>query len=62
MVREFAKKLIKIIISSFTGPITEQNIRQRPIEVPLNYTLYSLIGFTTVFIAPLMFSKLGLYR
>ena len=62
MVREIAKKLIKIIISSFTGPITEQNIRQRPIEVTLNYTVYAIIGFTCAFIAPLMFSILGLYR
>lgn len=62
LIRDTAKKYIKVIIAHFTGPITEHNIRQRNIEVTFNYAVYALTGFTVTFLAPLLFTKLGLYQ
>merc|ERR1712130_645042 len=62
IVRELAKTYVKKLLTYLTGPITEHNIRKRNVEVPLNYLVYVVIGITCTFVAPIMFTKLGLYR
>ena len=61
-VREVAKKYMKKILTLINGPITEKNISERKIEVPLQFVVYTLVGLSVTFITPFLFLKLGLYR
>ncbi|CAG5107111.1 Oidioi.mRNA.OKI2018_I69.chr1.g3151.t1.cds [Oikopleura dioica] len=60
--REVAKTAMKSLLSKVFGPITSENIRKQAIEVPLQYFTYTFVGFTAVYLAPLLFLNLGLYR
>ena len=61
-VREMAKKYMKKILTKINGQITEKNIGERKIEVPLQFVVYTLTGLSVTFLTPLLFLKLGLYR
>ena len=61
-VRDFMKSAMKKVLSKIHGPITDKNIKDRGIEVPLKFSIYSAIGFTVSFIIPAVNAQLGLYR
>jgi hypothetical protein len=61
-VRDFMKSAMKKVLSKIHGPITDENIKDRGIEVPLTFSIYSVIGFTVSFIIPAVNAQLGLYR
>ena len=56
------KSAMKKVLSKIHGPITDKNIKDRGIEVPLTFSIYSAIGFTVSFIIPAVNAQLGLYR
>lgn len=60
--RELGKTVMKSILSKFFGPIDDENIRKQHIEVPLQYFNYAFVGFTVVYLAPLLMLNLGLYQ
>jgi len=62
LVRDFMKSAMKKVLSQIHGPITDKNIKDRGIEVPLTFSIYSVIGFTVSFIIPAVNAQLGLYR
>jgi len=62
LAREVAKNAMKKILTKVFGPIDSENIRKQAIEVPLQYFTYTFVGFTVVYLAPLLLLNLGLYR
>ena len=61
-VRSGSKALISQMIEYFYQPITANNVKTRSIEVPLTFSIYTLIGFSVAFVIPLINASLGLYQ
>jgi len=62
VVRSGSKTLISQMIEYLYQPITANNVKTRSIEVPLTFSIYTLIGFSVAFVIPLINASLGLYQ
>jgi len=61
-VRSGSKNLFSRLIEYCYQPITPANVKSRSIEVPLTFTIYTLLGVSVAFVVPLINAQLGLYQ
>ena len=62
-IRDLVKSIMKrILAKAHRAPITASNVRTQSIEVPLTFTVYSIVGFSVVFVVPAINKALGLYK